>query len=40
MTTTPFARAFLIAGTIAFESFTVIMMTFAPATIMFSSAVT
>jgi hypothetical protein len=40
ITRIPFARAFRIAGTMAFESLTVIKMTFAPAAIMFSIAVT
>src|SRR6476659_9633479 len=40
MTRIPFVRARLIAGTMAFASLGVIMMTFAPAAIMFSIAAT
>ena len=40
ITVTPASRAFLIAGTTAFESAAVIRMPFAPCVVMFSSAVT
>ena len=40
MTRMPFARALLIAGTMAFASLGVIMMALAPAAIMFSIAAT